>query len=399
MAIRSWGRLQGSAAARTFCSSSRASIVASATFRNSIVTDCVAFGSPTLTADDYNIAGTAVCGFNGTDQVGVDPLLGPLSDNGGPTFTRALLAGSPALEGGNPALPGSGGGACAADDQRAVARPQIVRCDVGAFEATACGDGAVTAPEQCDDGNASGGDGCSAGCSIESCWSCAGAPSLCSPTGGAACDDGDACTSGDLCNSGGTCVGGPPVCPSCGNGIINAGEACDDNNSNIGDGCGACLIETCYACAGEPSACAPDVGAACDDGDACTAGETCNASAVCGGGGDVCPLDHYKCYAGKDLDNPPFTQLDSVFLSDQLSTFSYGETVKVTKLKYVCTPVDKNGEGITNPAVHLSCYQIRAADLSPFDVRYEVSTQFQTSRFGVKKGKLLCLPSTKTIIP
>jgi hypothetical protein len=35
------------------------------------------------------------------DKVGVNPLLGPLANNGGPTATAALLAGSPAIEAGN----------------------------------------------------------------------------------------------------------------------------------------------------------------------------------------------------------------------------------------------------------------------------------------------------------
>ena len=34
------------------------------------------------------------------DQINVDPLLGPLQDNGGPTFTHALLCGSPAIDAG-----------------------------------------------------------------------------------------------------------------------------------------------------------------------------------------------------------------------------------------------------------------------------------------------------------
>ena len=36
------------------------------------------------------------------NQVGVDPMLGPLADNGGPTLTHALLPGSPALDAGDP---------------------------------------------------------------------------------------------------------------------------------------------------------------------------------------------------------------------------------------------------------------------------------------------------------
>jgi CSLREA domain-containing protein len=69
--------------------------------------------------------------------VPIDPKVGPLGQNGGPTPTRALLAGSPALNTGNPAAPGSGGGACEATDQRGAARPGGPRCDIGAFEVTA----------------------------------------------------------------------------------------------------------------------------------------------------------------------------------------------------------------------------------------------------------------------
>jgi predicted outer membrane repeat protein len=61
---------------------------------------------------------------------GADPLLGPLQDNGGPTFTFALLPGSPALDAISPAEC-----AAVATDQRGVARPQGSACDIGAFEA------------------------------------------------------------------------------------------------------------------------------------------------------------------------------------------------------------------------------------------------------------------------
>jgi len=58
----------------------------------------------------------------------------------GPTQTRALLRGSPAIDAGNPAPPGSGGAACEARDQGGVDRPQdgdgdgVATCDIGAFE-------------------------------------------------------------------------------------------------------------------------------------------------------------------------------------------------------------------------------------------------------------------------
>jgi hypothetical protein len=61
-----------------------------------------------------------------------DPLLGPLQDNGGPTWTHALLELSPALDVGNAAV-------CALPpvnglDQRGITRPQGPGCDIGAFE-------------------------------------------------------------------------------------------------------------------------------------------------------------------------------------------------------------------------------------------------------------------------
>ena len=88
-----------------------------------------------ITTLGHNLDGDGSCELAGVgDIAGLDPLLGPLQDNGGPTFTHALLPGSPAIDAGNPATPGSGGNACEATDQRGVSRPQGARCDIGAFE-------------------------------------------------------------------------------------------------------------------------------------------------------------------------------------------------------------------------------------------------------------------------
>ena len=73
----------------------------------------------------------------GTAASPLDPRLGPLAGNGGPTPTLALLAGSPAINAGNPSTPGSSTGACATTDQRDTRRPGATTCDIGAFEATA----------------------------------------------------------------------------------------------------------------------------------------------------------------------------------------------------------------------------------------------------------------------
>jgi cysteine-rich repeat protein len=64
---------------------------------------------------------------------------------------------------------------------------------------------------ECFDGNSLDGDGCSAACQVEPCFTCSGAPSVCTPAGdGATCEDGRVCTSGETC-SGGVCGGGAPL--------------------------------------------------------------------------------------------------------------------------------------------------------------------------------------------
>jgi hypothetical protein len=70
-----------------------------------------------------------VDGVNG-DQVGtlaapLDPLLGPLQANGGPTFTHALLPGSPAIDAGS---------GVRGTDQRGFPRPFGGNSDIGAYE-------------------------------------------------------------------------------------------------------------------------------------------------------------------------------------------------------------------------------------------------------------------------
>ena len=92
-----------------------------------------------VTSNGHNLLGiaTEATGFTGTgDQTGVDPMLMPLADNGGPTQTMALSVGSPAID--------SGVAAGASFDQRGKPRtfddPGVVNAatsdgtDIGAFE-------------------------------------------------------------------------------------------------------------------------------------------------------------------------------------------------------------------------------------------------------------------------
>jgi hypothetical protein len=57
-----------------------------------------------VTSFGYNLSSDDGGGFliGPGDQINTDALLGPLQDNGGPTFTHALLPGSPAIDAGDP---------------------------------------------------------------------------------------------------------------------------------------------------------------------------------------------------------------------------------------------------------------------------------------------------------
>jgi hypothetical protein len=86
-----------------------------------------------LLSSGYNLIGNSNggTGYDETDLLNVDPLLGPLQDNGGPTFTQALLPGSPAIDAGDPDFVGPPD-----FDQRGDGFPRIVNgiVDIGAFE-------------------------------------------------------------------------------------------------------------------------------------------------------------------------------------------------------------------------------------------------------------------------
>ncbi len=154
----------------------------------------------TATSQDFNVIGDSTgCTIAGTttnNVAGEDPLLAALSANGGPTQTHALLAGSPALNAGDPSGCVDENGGPLTTDQRGFERPIGIACDIGSFEAGGCGDGFTDAAtgEDCDDGNASNTDAC-----LNTC-----------------------------------------VATSCGDGFVQLGvEECDDGNTTDGDGCSA----------------------------------------------------------------------------------------------------------------------------------------------------------------
>jgi hypothetical protein len=88
-----------------------------------------------ISSGGYNLDSDGSCGLAGAgDQSGVNPLLGPLQDNGGPTNTHALLVSSPAID--HIPIGTNGCGTTITTDQRGVSRPQPSGgdCDIGAYE-------------------------------------------------------------------------------------------------------------------------------------------------------------------------------------------------------------------------------------------------------------------------
>lgn len=93
-------------------------------------------GAVTLASLGHNLVADASCGVpapSASDLILADAKLAPLVDNGGPTLTHALQAGSPAIDSGDASL-------CPAIDQRGRARPSdgnndgSAVCDRGAYE-------------------------------------------------------------------------------------------------------------------------------------------------------------------------------------------------------------------------------------------------------------------------
>ncbi|HEY2775008.1 MAG TPA: hypothetical protein VGK20_13255 [Candidatus Binatia bacterium] len=200
-----------------------------------------------------------------------------------------------------------------------------------AARAASCGNGVVNNTEECDDGNATNGDGCSDTCTIESGWACVGTnPSVCNlivcgdgkVQGTEQCDGGGCCNSdctftsaattcrgsAGVCDPAESCTGSTSACPDDAKsnavcrasvGVCDTAESCDGTNNN-------CPADAKSNAICRPSSGVCDLGAETCDGtsnncpadQAAPAGTLCRASLgvcdpaeTCNGTSSQCPAD------------------------------------------------------------------------------------------------------------
>ncbi len=120
----SLGSATGSAGAGIDNSNGNVSIVGTIVSGNAGPNNCASSSAMSASFSLEGPAGEISCGF---DLASADPLLKPLADNGGPTETQALGAGSPAIGG------VTSGPDCLGNDQRGAGRTSA-HCEVGAYE-------------------------------------------------------------------------------------------------------------------------------------------------------------------------------------------------------------------------------------------------------------------------
>jgi hypothetical protein len=105
--------------------------------------------------------------------------------------------------------------------------------------------------------------------------------------------------------------------------------------------------------------------------------------------------NHFKCYWIKTAAGTPKFPTDvQATVSTQFETRLY----EVQRPIRLCTPVDKNGEGIVEPSAHLMCYLVRRASGQPKHVRVldqiQTNNQFGPLALDTYEAMELCVPAT-----
>jgi len=223
--------------------------------------------------------------------------------------------------------------------------------------------------------------------------------------------------SAGVCDVAESCNGGGPNCPvnsfatsgvcRASAGVCDVAETCNGSGVNCpadvlanGSICRAASgqCDVAETCDGSNTTCpANDLaadGTVCDDGMSSTSADQCMAG-TCAGTPLAGNLDAFKCYVARDVKNPPFIQTLIPTLDDQ---FQSEISAQIKKPYLHCNPTDVNGSGIFNANDHLVCYKVKPAKLA-VRPRIEVSNVFGTLQLEASKSTMVCVPSSKTILP
>jgi hypothetical protein len=104
-------------------------------------------------------------------------------------------------------------------------------------------------------------------------------------------------------------------------------------------------------------------------------------------------VDHFRCQKVKVAKGSPFQAISQVSVVDQFEQPKLFDLKKPTRL---CSAVDKNGEGLVDPAALLLCYQAKPGPGQPKHVKrtgLHVAHQFGVELLDTVKEEELCVPS------
>jgi hypothetical protein len=110
-------------------------------------------------------------------------------------------------------------------------------------------------------------------------------------------------------------------------------------------------------------------------------------------------VDHYKCYKVRVTRGTPKFP-DTVFVSATDQFTNTARQFRLKKPRHFCTAVDKNGEGVDNPLIHILCYSAKGrAPKHQKQIGVFVNNQFGPLRVNTIKEHELCIPSSKSLSP
>jgi hypothetical protein len=181
---------------------------------------------------------------------------------------------------------------------------------------------------------------------------------------------------------------------SCGNAFLEPPEECDPPGSIScppGSPLGAFLAcNVDCTCPALPSTTTTTVTTT----TVATTSTTTTTIAPCGVDLDAC-LDDLTCYrTRKTHGTPDFISVPGVSLVDQLEAV----TATVVRQQDLCTPTDKNGEGVVDPVTHVVTYLVKRQ--SPKHIKrtaIRVTNQLGEIYVNTVKPDLLLVPSAKNL--